>query len=302
MWNRISDHQRLRIDARCNRMSVRRFGLVVLVVAGAGCSGLAPPAPDAPSPTVTAAPVPSAPPPPTPNPLPPGVEPHGVVDPPVLAAAHRTGLLNTSYTRTVTESTRRPNGAVIWQRTRVIKTDGARVFAVLTQSGSPLRDTSLNADHVELYTGLQPGPNKSAVSAAVTHDDGRTVSLRTTRYKRLLDNRWDLTQLLAVFETRVVSQDHRGETTVFELEATGPPVVDRFRFVPTRRAVSDPRNVTFRLLVDERGVVHRYHLTYTTTVEGRALRYERTVALSAIGSTTVGPPAWLNRGAGGGGQ
>lgn len=284
-------------------MSALRFGLVVLVVAGAGCSDLAPPAPDAPSPTVTAAPVPSAPPTPTPNPLPPGLKPHGVVDPPVLAAAHRTGLLNTSYTRTVTESARRPNGSVIWQRTRVIKTDGARVFAIVTQSGAPvLGDTSLNADHVELYTLLQPGPNESAVLAAVTHDDGRTVSLRTIRYNPRWDNRWDLTQLLAVFETRVVSRDHRGETAVFELEATGPPVADQFRFAPTRGVVSDPRNVTFQLLVDERGVVHRYHLTYATTVEGRALRYERTVALSAIGSTTVGPPAWFDRGSGGGGQ
>jgi hypothetical protein len=225
------------------------------------------------------------------------------MDPPVLAAAHRTGLPNTSYTRTVTESTRRPSGSVIWQRTRVIETDGARVFAVLTRSGAPLlRDPSLNAAHVELYTRLQPAPNESAVSAAVTHDDARTVSLRTNQYEHLLASRWDLAQLLAAFETRIVSRAHRGETTVFNVAATGPPVVDRLRVGPARRAVSDPRNVTFGLLVDERGIVHRYHLTYTTTVEGWTLYYERTVALSAIGSTTVEPPAWLDRAASGRGQ
>ena len=270
------------------------LGLVVLV-AGAGCSALAPPAPDTPSPTVTAAPVPTVSRLPTPDSLPPGLEQTGVANHVELVAAHQTGLENTNHTRTITESTRWQNGSVLWQRTRVTKFDGPRVFAVLNQSGRPvLRDTSLDAAHVELYARLQLPPAGSTVAAALT--DGGQTDYRTFPSTRLLvDNGQDLVTLLSAFETRIVSRDHDSETTVFRVEATGPPVTDSFRFVPARSGISDPRNVTFELLVDERGIIRRYHLAYTATVEGRDLRYERIVHLSAIGTTSVRPPAWLDR-------
>ena len=271
------------------------LGLVVLVVVGAGCSALAPPVSDPHSPTATAAPVPTVSRPPTPDPLPPGVNQTGVANHRELVAAHQTSLENTSYTRTIAESTRWQNGSVLWQRTRVTSIDGARVFVVLDQSGRPvLRDISLDAAHVELYARLQPPPAGSTVAAALT--DGGQTDYRTFPSKRLLvDNSQDLVLLLSAFETRTVSRDGSGETTVFRVEATGPPVVGRFRFVPARSGISDPRNVTLELLVDERGIVRRYHLAYTATVEGRALRYDRIVHLSAIGTTSVRPPAWLDR-------
>jgi hypothetical protein len=271
-----------------------QLGLVVLVV-GAGCSALAPPTSDPQSPTATAAPVPSTSRPPTPEPLPPGVEQTGVSNHRELVAAHRTALENTNYTRTISESTRGQNGSVRWQRTRVTAVDGARVFAVLDQSGTPvLRDIALDASHVELYARRQPLPAGSTVAAALT-DGGQTEYRTFPSTRHLVDNSQDLALLVSAFETRLVSRDHSGETTVFRVEATGPPVVDRFRFVPARSGISDLRNVTFELLVDERGIVRRYHLAYTATVEGRDLHYERTVHLSAIGRTSVRPPARLDR-------
>jgi hypothetical protein len=131
------------------------------------------------------------------------------------------------------------------------------------------------------------------VFAALT-DGGQTDYRIFTSTGHLLDHGRDIRQLLAVFETRTTSREHRDATTVFHLETTGEPAVDWFRFVPSRSDVSDPRNVTFRLLVDEGGIVHRYRLTYTVTVEGRDLRYERIVHLSVIGTTSVRLPTWLD--------
>jgi len=266
-----------------------QLGAVVLVALGAGCSAVTPPT-NAPSPTVTAASVPSA----SPTSWPPGVARTGVVDHRELVAAHRTGLEDTNYTVTVTESTRWQNGSVNWRRTRVTTRDENRVFVVLDRSGTPvLRDTPLDATRVELYTRLQPPPADAKVFAALT-DGGQTDYRTFTSTRHLLDNGRDIRLLLSVFETRTTSRDRRNATTMFHLGARGEPAVDRFRFVPSRSDVGDPSNVTFRLLVDDHGIVHRYRLAYTVTVKGRHLRYERTVHLSAIGTTAVRPPTWLD--------
>lgn len=269
------------------------LGVVVLVVLGAGCNTVTP-ATSTPSPAVTAAPVPSAPPPSITHRWPPGVGQTGVVDPRELVAAHRTELQDTNYTQTVTESTRWHNGSVRWQRTRVTTTDENRVFVVLNRSGpSILRERSLNATRAELYVRLQPAPADAKTFAALTVEN-RTEYRTFTDSRHLLDNGRDIALLLSVFETRITSRTRRGARTVFQLEATGTPVVDRFRFVPSRSDVSDPRNAIFRLLVDDRGIVHQYRVAYTVTVEDGSLRYERIVRFSAIGTTSVRRPAWLD--------
>lgn len=261
--------------------------LLAVVLAVAGCSGDTARIGDAPetTPTATPAPVPSPTPTPAPSPLPPGVERTGIEDPWALTTTHREILANESHTLHVEETTRDPNGTVRWRRSRVARVDGDREVAIIDREGRPAlhdRYPYPEADRVELYV------EGYRVFAAVSTDDG--TDYRT--FPRQAGNRRDLYMLLSSVETRVPWKAQRNGTTVYRIEATDGPAADRLRYV---EGVRDARDVTLRLLVDARGVIRTRHLSYTATVDGRQVHYERTVRVTALGETTVERPPWTDR-------
>lgn len=58
----------------------------------------------------------------------------------------------------------------------------------------------------------------------------------------------------------------------------------------------NPRNITFRALIDSRGIVHEYRLAYTATGTKTntnvTTRIVETIRYTEIGSTNVERPSW----------
>lgn len=63
-----------------------------------------------------------------------------------------------------------------------------------------------------------------------------------------------------------------------------------------RRGVRALKNVSLVVVIGPDGVVERYRLRYTGTVEGKTVRVVERGSFEAVGSTTVPRPNWVDRG------
>jgi len=102
--------------------------------------------------------------------------------------------------------------------------------------------------------------------------------------------------LFTALETRVVGQETRNGTELHRVRATN---LTNSEYLPTPLTIApaqNPRNISFRALVDSQGIVRSYSLAYTATVTQRGANTTYRITQSArwtdIGSTTVERPAW----------
>lgn len=276
----------------------RRLLLVAALVVVAGCSSPA----SAPTgtgtgtatATATAAPVP------TDRPsafLAPGVTPRGVVDPVALARAHRQTLGRTSVTVHVEESHRYANGTLRWRRTATQRVDA--------------RGRTVRSHYVGEFEGA--GRGSGLLSGFVRFPDATRVERYTVgdgayhRYRFPSGDTWyvgaaspdprlvdpGLVPLFWAVEARVTAREVRDGTAYYRLE--GSEVADPATFgrVFAGGRFADVRDVSLEATADERGIVHRYRLTYTLVrADGVLVRGTESVRFADVGTTTVERPAW----------
>lgn len=271
--------------------------LVAALVVLVGCSGPADTAP--PTETVTAAPVPTADPPVR---LAPGVTVGGVDDPVALAVAHRTALGGTTVTVRLEASRRYANGSLRWRRTATERVDatgrpvrshyvgefeGTPRYAGRSPEFGPFPD----ATRVERYSVGERGANRYRLRS------GETWSVvGPSRPARLLDP--GLVPLFWAVDTRTTGVETCGGTTCYRLEGDG--VADRATldraFVGGETV--DLRSVSVVALVDSRGVVHEYRLSFTAVeVDGTVIHGRESVRFTGVGETSVDRPAWYDEAA-----
>jgi hypothetical protein len=266
------------------------LALVALLVL-AGCSEVIGTEPAGRTPTVTPAPIPA-----TDAPsaaLAPGLNATGVTDPLALANAHSAALGGRSYTLDSTWTVRHANGSL-------------RAFIDLhAHVDEPTFQTQVRVD------GTETGFVSNRPTTAVFWSDGRELVERVERDNRITylhvpaaeynngsgfynslkrPTPWrDTYGLLAALDLRVVDAQHEGDTTVYLLE--GDHLDDAALFAATTNT-DRPENVTFRAVVNERGFILRYRLTYTATVDGEPVRVTRVVRYRNLGETIVSKPGW----------
>lgn len=273
------------------RRGVRAAG-VLLVVVIAGCSGL-PGLDSRPSVTVTPVEVPGS---ATPaGPTTPTTTPEGTPfsDPSGMAAAHRAALANTSYTVIVTQTIRFPaNGrAGEWRLIGRYAADGP----VLVET---VRDGSVFGPRAPIRADYWS--DGRVIVEAFSPNGSRTVNVVEARRYAIppptvaptdpqLEG--ELARVLAATRvrtlTRVVPAGEPYERV--RITATGPAPGTRSPQLDPGAAVT---NLTARLVIDERGLVHAYHLRYDAWLAGEPVSVTRTVRYVAIGATVVERPAW----------
>lgn len=250
------------------------LALVALLVL-AGCGGATDTAPP-----VTPAPVPE----PTadaPSVRAPGLAAGGVANASRLVDAHASALAATSYTVERIDSRRYLDGSPRAHHESTVRIGADAYRYVLDQ-----RD----------YTDGEPTVRRTERWFDADRGFERTAVGDDVRYRRLDDpagalpqatNRRGLARLFALLDVRVADRFERGGTTRYRL-ALAP---DAAREIPPLR------NISFVAVVDERGMVRSYDLTYLVSRENRTIRVTVAVEFSAIGQTSVATPDWVERAA-----
>lgn len=262
-----------------------RVAAVALLAVLAGCSALVP----AGTPTATPAPVPTEPSTPTATPmLAPGLSGAGVTDPLALATAHGSVLRNRSYTVHDTVTERAADGRLLRRRdvTRRSGPNGTRGHAVYDLSGPRRLPIAVpNATRVELYIEGTDG------YVAGTNATG-------TYYERFavdpVAGDRTLFALLASADPRVAGRTTRNGTTLYRLRADRVPDPEFLAGAIALGPYDEVSNGSMTALVDPRGFVHEYRITFRKVVDGNRTRVTRTVRYRAVGSTTVERPAWVD--------
>lgn len=251
----------------------RALALAALL-ALAGCGAPAAPGPAS---TATPAPVPEE----TPAPFPPGVDERGVYDPGRLVDAHAAVLANASYTVRVTSVHSRPGGELRSRYARVIRLSAGeeRVHYVLNKTDR--RNGTTDVRHIERYN------DGDRLFVAVSEGNETTYRVREVARSRSFlaastGDRQGFGRLLGRLRPALTDIRTENGTTRYRL-ASGPTDVRPLR------------NVTFDALVDRRGVVREYNITYTVRRDGAPVRVRVDVAFTDVGSTTVRRPDWVDR-------
>lgn len=266
-------------------MSGRGVLAVAAVLVVAGCSapvGPVGPAPATDTPTLTPAELPPAPP-------PPGLTTDGVVDPEALAAAHEEALVDRSFTVSTGYRLVDANGTVIsLNRTRRIAAN--RTVYAATQRAtwanrSPVRSVSRRIDlyhtgEETFYRGVDGTVSYDRVSDRRGLTDPTTVGRLRELY--VAGDDWQVTR----------RPDEGAVEYVLVAESVSRGALEPPTFATAPR---DPQ-LTVRLTADGRLVSWR--LTYVVTyrhggseTDGRVVR---TTTVSAVGTTKVTKPPWLD--------
>lgn len=224
----------------------------------------------------------------------PGFDSGGFEDPDRLAAAHGSILQNTSYTVESAQTIRftATNRTGRWQLTGRFGVGGA--FLVDTErtgsvfdTGNPVRIRfwSNGAIVVESFIA-----NDSTIANVVRDARGNPVPPRTVLP---IDPRFE-GELAAVFAStsvrsisRLDGADHPYKRV--RVDVSGPVDARRARSLEVATSIS---NLTARLVIDERGFVHRYQLRYTGSFAGKPVTVTRSVEYRAVGDTDVARPDW----------
>lgn len=268
--------------------------LLALSLVLAGCSGLGIGGNETPTETSTPAEVPTDAPTQTPvQQLAPGLTGGGVTDAFALGDAHAAVLDNVSYTVHENFTIRYKNGSIFNQvTTRVQIANNSRFYIVqdglgpnVSGSGSfsawsngervLFAQTSNNNTSYNIPPGIEerePIPPQEAV---------RAIGIDPTNSEQIYG-------IFSSVETRVTDRTTRNGTTHYQIVATNvtnPAAFDRGR---------NPRNVSLQALIDSRGLVREYQLSYTATLNGAPAQIHRQVNYSSLGNTTIERPPWYD--------
>lgn len=271
---------------------MRRPSVVLPVVALlllAGCSSVSPFASS--SPTGTPAPVPTGSS-ESPGPVyPPGIDDGGVHDASALVEAHESVIADTSYAVRATETHRYDNGTLQWRLgiRRRVAAGGDRHHSIVDVDGTaPGFGTLHNVTRIETYREEQ---QLYVVQSNATTE--RYLRVEPPEGGAILNR--PLIVLFAATETEVGDRVTRNGTRMYRIEATR--VTDRSLFAEAvaLRPYDELRNASFDALVDTRGLVREYSLTYTVAREdGTVVHVNRSVRYRALGNTTVEQPPWYD--------
>jgi len=275
---------------------VNRSQLLPLVVAAvvvlSGCNAFTGSDTETDIPTVTPAAVPTDEPTPTPVPmLAPGLTQAGVVSAGDLANAHDTNLADGSFTVVSNNTVRYANGTLRFQQNRTMRVaEGSEPFYVVSRyDGSRMRPVSSSQRIERWWDG------ERIYTAAIGENDTRYSANQLSRVTLPSRNGEQFIALFTALETRVVGQETRNGTELYRVRATN---LTNPEYLP-RSVLSvskDPRNISFRALVDPQGIVRSHYLAYTATSTQRGAnttnRVTQSVRYTGIGSTTVERPTW----------
>lgn len=264
-----------------HRAAVVLLAVVVLAGCGAGTDGAGSDA-DPEPPTVTPAPVPAA----TATPdasgvRAPGLSERGVTDPARLAAAHGRTLSNATYTLERTDSRRYGDGTFQARYDRTVRVGPDAYRYVLDRrddNGTVVRTTERWIDD----------RRDRGFERFVAGDERRYRRLNASRETRA---RWatgehGLEQLFVRLDVRVADRFERDGLVHYRLV-----------LAPGGEDLPPLRDVSFSAVVDERGVVRWYDLSYRVSRRGGTLEVTVSVEVTALGETTVSTPEWVERAA-----
>lgn len=269
--------------------------VAILVVLIAGCGGTIPRDGGSPS-AISPAPVPTDEPIPTQRPrVAPGVTASGIVDPLELSDAHDRYLRNRSETVRLTRTNRYLNGRLRDRTVQVteVAADRERFHTIITVHGPQARFFGpggrgeywsdgermlqrLDRGDTTSYAYIGPADYEPQLSRPLVPSPGggRVFSLAR------------------MGEFRVTNRTERNGTARFRLEMielTNPDAL------AASESVSDPRDVSLTMVIDEHGVLRRFVLVYTADRGGTPLNVRLTGEHLAIGTTEVDRPVWYDR-------
>lgn len=248
--------------------------------------------------TVTPAPVPEH------VDLPPGVDESGVVSADRLADAHVDALASRSFTLVSNRTVRDADGRI---RSRL------SVEVAVGENRSYLADLATAGPDGPVLLGRPP-------ARGVYWSNGSAHVRKLTRQNRTTYDRIDASRTFAgswLFWTNTVAYGG-----VIGLSSAEPFYRETLRDVPTElagrrtlngttvvRLVGDRaespefsqldadvvRDVRLEAVVDERGLVRSFRLSYEAVVDGEVRTVDWTIRYEAVGGTTVARPSWFDR-------
>ena len=244
------------------------------------------------TPTVTPVDVPTDEPTATPVPvLAPGLTGAGVVDAADLANAHEDALNDDSYTVVSNNTIRYANGTLRFQWNRTMRVaEGLEPFYIVSRPNGSGRQPVVSSQRVERWSN-----GERLYSAIVRQNDTKYSVSALNRGFISVQNGEQFLTLFNALETRVVGQETRNGTEIYRIRATN---VTNPEYLPRSvlNTSKNPRNISFRALVDSEGVVRSYHLAYTATDIWRGVettnRVTQSLHYTDIGSTVVERPDW----------
>lgn len=256
---------------------VRPVLAVVAVVVLAGCTGFVA---SERAESVTPAPVPTEAP-----PYPPGVSDHRIA-PSTLTNAHASSLSSNSFTMQTTERITTRDGELLSSQRWLQKvSDNSTAFrGKYRQNGSRFRAGQQRAD-IDYWT--------NGSLAAAQYQDQTGTQTRFWRSEDGDDSLGDLSDslyiqaILSTVEMSVVRHGDDGKTVL-----RGTSFRNRSKFV-TPLSITEPSNVTVRMVVRSGGVVVSQRIEYDAILDGRPVHVTRTSRVTAIGTTTVTQPEWV---------
>lgn len=226
--------------------------------------------------------------------LAPGLTQYGVVDPVALSNAHETALSNTSYTylKTVTETY--TNGTLrARKRTEIRIVQPTRRFYLISDSYFPnVPNFDVTTRRFEIWS------NGELTLLEIT--SGNNTTYRKHRpsdgSNSFFPDGNRFYTLFKAIDTRVVGQKMRNGRTLYRVESENITIPSVFSGGGMTNIYRNPRNITFRALIDSRGIVHEYRLAYTATGTKTntnvTTRIVETIRYTEIGSTNVERPSW----------
>lgn len=248
---------------------------VIAVLLLAGCGGLVPS-------TTPTQPVTPAPSPPT---HPPGVTADGVQNASALMSAHESILATNSYTMNKTVTRRYANGTLDWRYTasnRVAPTENRHHTRITFEGTGHTFGALQNIRKMETYR---------------TDGDGYGIETNatTTRSFRFADRVGEAAPLLVIFSTtemRVQEHTSHNGTKLYRLTTTRITEPTLFADAIVRRRYDTVENVRFTAVIDSRGFIHEYTLSYTYHHGVTTRDVSRDVRYRADDRIAVTEPPW----------
>ncbi len=219
-------------------------------------------------------------------------EPEGFADPAAQAAAHAAVLDNTSYSLVVTQQFEFPNANRSGEWRLAGQFDERDRFRVaIEKNGSVFGTTSPErvfywSNGTRVLQGTETGHGEVNLTARQDLEPPRRALPIDPRFER------ELARVFSVSAITDVTPVHRAGQEYDYARVTLTGLTEPSR-PPTARTTLRIQNLSARLVIDGRGLIHRIHLQYTGAIMGEPVFIRRSIQYGAVGSTTVERPAWV---------
>jgi hypothetical protein len=257
--------------------------LVSVLVVLAGCSGVLGGGGGEPTETVTPAAVPTDEPTPTPAPrLAPGITERGIVSPQALVAAHQSFLQNRSFTQRSNSTALAANGSTVLRTTGTLQVGppGEGLYSVIERNGSYVSQESamISTRSEAWWDGGQYVVRRTFPNGTTAYTQRPISTARASAATGALPY---LLESFGTNNTTVTDRLTRNGTTLYRVRGV------------TQTYMAG--NTTLRLLVDSRGVVHKYTTTRRLSSGSGVSRSITKTRLVAINETDAPErPSWVD--------